>query len=1339
MERVNSIMHSPKIQRSIRINDSQIIMLAEKARFDNAMSGFLYKKSSGAGKWTRRYFILFQNLMFYFEAENGVRPSGVIMLEGCYCERLILKDKLYSFGITYRRENLRHYELRAESESECKAWIDAVRVASFNKLLLQKEELEQKYLHLVQIVESEKTAKWQYTVQCEQLASEIKKLRSEVSSSVLRQKLYEKEWRFGGGAQTSLTTGLDSEDLKKIKKVQSFFRGWLCRRRWKQIVEEYIRSPHAEAMRKRNSLVFRMVEAEEEYVEQLEIVVSGFLRPMRMAASSKTPPVTHEDVSSIYLNVETVLFLHQIFLKGLTARIDSWPTLVLGDLFDMLLPMLSIYQEYVRNHHYSLQVLTECKQQAQFGLMLSRLENKPACQGRSLEVYLTYPMHQIPRYIITLHELLAHTPYDHVERKSLENARAQLEELSRQMHDEVSETENLRKNLAIERMIVEGCDILLDVNQVFVRQGSLIHLIESGNKKARTPRILKPEKEAVRQSFLFSNHLILTTRAANGRLHLVPHVGKIPLADATLIEDPSDVNETEINDDVSISSQSSYSDSSNSQLIKKCVVLADTPHMGLDFKILLDTKNGQVTIHMVAPSAQEKHAWTSDISQCMDNVHFNDLLHGSDSASVAVPHSVRSDPKLFKDDVDIRFSRTLNSCKVPQIRYATPQRLLERLTDLRFLSIDFLNTFLLTYRVFTDSVTVLEALKKVYYCAEPLEGGDNLEGIVKEDDPRMDEGYRRISTTSTVSGYGTESDRDPAIMYDSSKGPHWRWSYRKMEEHSGATYLSPAGHTSPPARKKSVTLRVEDIGGHLLVPPGASTSCSSETLTDQTAKKRHHSITSIASETSESETEEETKKPENLSAANCKTNSPAQTRKASSTSIYAAILQRRASKQRPSFVESEMGAGSTPRSSFQTHGSESPQMSSKAGVVVTSSRQSQRRSSSASAAAAFAIATAGTTTTRVPGQTEVVVPENEELKFVRPRKESVLSSAATMRVLSVLRHWVAKHSQDFDDPRLRDLTVSFLEDILCSPALLPAENKAASQLLRMLTREETKKTDLTSLLAAVQVWTNKLISTALSLAISLFQSKETIETLSALEIAEQMTYLDHEIFISIRSEEFLGQSWTKDDKEHRAPHILLMTRRFNEVSRLVVSEVIRQPNQTGRLQAMEKWVAVGDICRVLHNFNGVLQICAAFTNSAVYRLKKTYEKLSKTTKGTLDRLHSLVGSDGRFRGLREALHRVDPPGIPYLGMYLSDLTFIEESTPNFTADGLLNFAKMRMIAHVIREIRQFQQTPYKIEYGAKASSYLRDPKLLLDDDQLYKLSLQIEPKQARLTSQSSQS
>lgn len=73
--------------------------------------------------------------------------------------------------------------------------------------------------------------------------------------------------------------------------------------------------------------------------------------------------------------------------------------------------------------------------------------------------------------------------------------------------------------------------------------------------------------------------------------------------------------------------------------------------------------------------------------------------------------------------MDIKFSRTLNSCKVPQIRHGSVERLLERLTDLRFLSIDFLNTFLLTYRVFTTGEKVLEALKRVYRSLEGCGAG----------------------------------------------------------------------------------------------------------------------------------------------------------------------------------------------------------------------------------------------------------------------------------------------------------------------------------------------------------------------------------------------------------------------------------------------------------------------------------------------------------------------------------------------------------------------------------------------------------------------------------------
>lgn len=43
------------------------------------------------------------------------------------------------------------------------------------------------------------------------------------------------------------------------------------------------------------------------------------------------------------------------------------------------------------------------------------------------------------------------------------------------------------------------------------------------------------------------------------------------------------------------------------------------------------------------------------------------------------------------------------------------------------------------------------------------------------------------------------------------------------------------------------------------------------------------------------------------------------------------------------------------------------------------------------------------------------------------------------------------------------------------------------------------------------------------------------------------------------------------------------------------------------------------------------------------------------------------------------VYSCNPPAVPYLGMYLTDLAFIEEGTPNFTEEGLVNFSKMRMV------------------------------------------------------------
>lgn len=82
----------------------------------------------------------------------------------------------------------------------------------------------------------------------------------------------------------------------------------------------------------------------------------------------------------------------------------------------------------------------------------------------------------------------------------------------------------------------------------------------------------------------------------------------------------------------------------------------------------------------------------------------------------------------------------------------TPNR---TFSDLRFLSIDFLNTFLLTYRVFTDSETVLNALKKVFYDPSNDEPCDCEPQTDFLDIPGGDDGQyspRRTSGASSVSG-----------------------------------------------------------------------------------------------------------------------------------------------------------------------------------------------------------------------------------------------------------------------------------------------------------------------------------------------------------------------------------------------------------------------------------------------------------------------------------------------------------------------------------------------------------------------------------------------------------
>ena len=73
---------------------------------------------------------------------------------------------------------------------------------------------------------------------------------------------------------------------------------------------------------------------------------------------------------------------------------------------------------------------------------------------------------------------------------------------------------------------MQWSDFLLLKAEVLFTPGSLLQVLQDKNKSGRgrlgsfSTTFKESKKDVVRQVFLFTNHILLTTRASNGRLHL---------------------------------------------------------------------------------------------------------------------------------------------------------------------------------------------------------------------------------------------------------------------------------------------------------------------------------------------------------------------------------------------------------------------------------------------------------------------------------------------------------------------------------------------------------------------------------------------------------------------------------------------------------------------------------------------------------------------------------------------------------------------------------------------------------------------------------------------------
>ncbi|XP_063694899.1 sesquipedalian-2-like isoform X2 [Bolinopsis microptera] len=103
--------------------------------------GYLLKKGEVNKGWQRRWFMLKGNMLFYYHNPHDTEPIGLIVLEGCSINSCSTDNK--TFSITFQCEGSRTYNLCADDEESCTAWINSLQRSSYSYLRAQVDRMHE--------------------------------------------------------------------------------------------------------------------------------------------------------------------------------------------------------------------------------------------------------------------------------------------------------------------------------------------------------------------------------------------------------------------------------------------------------------------------------------------------------------------------------------------------------------------------------------------------------------------------------------------------------------------------------------------------------------------------------------------------------------------------------------------------------------------------------------------------------------------------------------------------------------------------------------------------------------------------------------------------------------------------------------------------------------------------------------------------------------------------------------------------------------------------------------------------------------------------------------------
>eukprot|EP01125_Pyxidicula_operculata_P015566 TRINITY_DN5298_c0_g1_i1.p1 TRINITY_DN5298_c0_g1~~TRINITY_DN5298_c0_g1_i1.p1 ORF type:complete len:1157 (-),score=176.02 TRINITY_DN5298_c0_g1_i1:1379-4849(-) len=237
-------------------------------------------------------------------------------------------------------------------------------------------------------------------------------------------------------------------------------------------------------------------------------------------------------------------------------------------------------------------------------------------------------------------------------------------------------------------------------------------------------------------------------------------------------------------------------------------------------------------------------------------------------------------------------------------------------------------------------------------------------------------------------------------------------------------------------------------------------------------------------------------------------------------------------------------------------------------------------------------------------------------------------------------------------------------------------------------------------------------------------SISSILDLNPIDLARQLTVIESGLFNKIKRKEFLNGNWYKKTRQTKAPNLLALIGYANKTTLWITTEILKQPTTKLRTEAISFFIQVMQELEILKNFNGIIQVLSSLHSSTISKMKTVWSLIPKKEKETFQTITNLMSNVNHYRAYHHALSQIDSstPCIPLISVICSDLYAIDDTLPDTTPSGSINWLKMEVVADCVAVAKQFGHIHYNLVPNMHIQNYINSSECWNDQSICYEIA-----------------